>query len=39
MYQKYLKYKDKFDISINANMYNVDTKELEDVINEFENSK
>jgi len=37
MYQKYLQCKDKFDISTIAVMCNSDTKELEEVVKEFEN--
>jgi hypothetical protein len=39
MYKKYLECKDTLRISTIATMCNADTKELEDVINEFENSK
>ena len=39
MYKMYLECKDTLRIPNIATMCNVDTKELEDVINEFENSK
>jgi hypothetical protein len=39
MYKMYLECKDNLRIPTIATMCNADTKELEDVINEFENSK